>query len=104
MTKKKLAEGRPPCRRFGSSVSRPGGLIAAPLDPPLASLCSCEKKGSLPWKNHDIALDRPPFLIEEGAATKQPRAERSAALGLVDLQPPSPERAKQRATVTPFQG
>src|SRR5262249_53503083 len=29
-----------PCRRFRRIVRRPGGLIAAPLDPLLASLCS----------------------------------------------------------------
>ena len=44
------------------------------------------------------------FRSTEGAATSQPRAKRSAALGLIGPQSPSPERAKQRATVAPFQG
>ena len=35
----------PPCWSFAASVRRPGGLIAAPLDPLLASLCSRKTDG-----------------------------------------------------------
>jgi len=31
---------------FAASVPRPGGLIAAPLDPPLASLCPAKEEES----------------------------------------------------------
>ena len=41
----------------------------------------------------------------EGAATNQPRAERSAALGYEYALRPSPEKAQPRgANVSPFQG
>ena len=38
----RLSVPRHPCQDFAASMRRPGGLIAAPLDPLLAFLCSVD--------------------------------------------------------------